>query len=179
MFHDDAVTFTALLPDQERVLGPDHPGTLTTWGDIAGYTAEIQQESRGEPEQPPLAELGRLADAAMAEGDMTEAASYCEQMMAAAEQVLGPEDIRLAGYLRRAARILTATDRDTQAIEALSRTVAINDRYGSETAEAVSDLRKLAGLQRRNGLQQEAQQSLDRARDIETRHTKAVRKNRL
>ena len=31
---------TALLPDQERVLGPDHPATLTTRNDIAGFTYE-------------------------------------------------------------------------------------------------------------------------------------------
>jgi hypothetical protein len=33
------------------------------------------------------------------------AASYCEQIVAA-EQAFGPEDIRLAGYLRQAADIL-------------------------------------------------------------------------
>ena len=111
----------------------------------------------------------------MAAGDTAAAVSYCEQMVAAAEQAFGPEDIRLTGYLRRAAGILAAADRDAQAIEALTRAVTINDRYGSETAEAVSDLRNLAGLQQRNGLHQEAQQNLDHARDIETRHSKATR----
>jgi hypothetical protein len=165
---------SALLPDRERVLGPDHPGTLTTRNNIASWTARIQHGSRSETERPPLAELGRLADDAAAEGDMAAAASYCEQMVAAAEQAFGPEDIRLAGYLRPAAGILAAAGRDAQAVEALSRTVAISDRYGSETAEAVSDLRTLAGLQQRNGLHHEAQQNLDRARDIETRHSKAA-----
>lgn len=70
--------------------------------------------------------------------------------------------------------ILAAPDRDARAIDALGRTVTINDRYGSETAEDVSDLRSLAGLQQRNGLHHEAQQNLDRARDIEARHSDAA-----
>ena len=32
--------FTALLPDQQRVLGPDHPDTLTTRGNIAAWTGQ-------------------------------------------------------------------------------------------------------------------------------------------
>jgi hypothetical protein len=60
-------------------------------------------------------------------------------------------------------------------METLTRVIAINDRYGVETAEAVGDLRSLAGLQQRNGLHQEARQNLDRARDIEARHSKAAR----
>ena len=110
----------------------------------------------------------------MATGDTAAAISYCEQMVAAAEEAFGPGDIRLTGYLRRAASILAATDQDVQAIETLTRAITINDRYGVETAEAVSDLRSLAGLQQRNGLHSEARQSLDRARDIETRHGKAT-----
>jgi hypothetical protein len=96
-------------------------------------------------------------------------------MVVAAGEAFGPRDIRLTGYLRRAASILAAADRDAQAIETLTRAITINDRYGAETAEAVSDLCDLAGLQQRNGLHQDAQQNLDRARDIETRHSKATR----
>jgi tetratricopeptide (TPR) repeat protein len=87
----------------------------------------------------------------------------------AAEQALGPDDIRLTGYLRRAAGILAAAGQDTPAIDALTRAIAISDRYGSETAEAVSDLRDLAALQQRNGLHQEARQNLDSASDIQAR----------
>lgn len=92
------------------------------------------------------AELSRLADDAVAAGDTAAAASYCEQMVAAAEQAFGPEGIRLAGYLRRAASILAA-DRDAQVLEALTRTVTINDRYGSETAEATPVGPPAAGTQ--------------------------------
>ena len=92
-------------------------------------------------------------------------------MVAVAEEAFGPGDIRLTGYLRRAASTLAAVNQDAQAMEALKRTIAINDRYGAETAEAVSDLRALARLQQRNGLHQEAQQNLDHARDIEVRHS--------
>ena len=127
------------------------------------------------PDRAALAELGRLADEAAAAGDTAAAISYCEQMVAAAEEAFGPGDIRLTGYLRRAASILAAADQDAQAMEALTRAITINDRYGAETAEAVSDLRNLAGLQQRNGLHQEARQNLDRARDIEARHSKATR----
>jgi hypothetical protein len=96
-------------------------------------------------------------------------------VVAAAEQAFGPEDIRLTGYLRRAASTLTAANHDAQAIEILKRTITIYDRYGTETAEAVNDLRKLADLQHRNGQHQEAQQNLDQARDIDARHNKATR----
>ena len=33
--------FTELLPDQERVLGRDHPDTLTTRNNIAGWTGSV------------------------------------------------------------------------------------------------------------------------------------------
>lgn len=94
------------------------------------------------------AELSRLADDAVAAGDTAAAASYCEQMVAAAEQASGPQDIQLAGYLRRAASIRTA-DRDAQALEALTRTVTIDDRYGSGTAEAPPVGPPAAGTQAR------------------------------
>lgn len=42
-------------------------------------------------------------------------------MVAAAEEALGPGDIRLTGYLRRAAGILAAADQDAQAMETLTR----------------------------------------------------------
>jgi hypothetical protein len=137
-------------------------------------TAQIRHRSHDEPEKR-QAELGKLADDALAAGDTAAAISYCEQMVPAAEQALGTEDIRLTGYLRRAASILAAANKDAAAIGALTRAVTINDRYGSETAEAISDLRDLAGLQQRNSLHREAQQNLDHARDIETRHSKGTR----
>ncbi len=147
--------FTALLTDRERLLGPDHPNTLATRLNIAFWTAQVHHRS---PDRPLLVELGGLAGDAVAAGDTAAAASYCEQMVAAAEEVLGAGDIRLTGYLRRAASALAAVNQDAQAIEALKRTVTINDRYDAETAEAVSDLRDLAELQQRNGPHQEAQQ---------------------
>ncbi len=104
--------FTALLSDCERVLGPDHPSTLTTRNNIASWTAQIQHGSRGGPEYLQLAELGRLADDAVAQGDKTAAASYCQQMVTAAEREFGSDNIRLTGYLRWAASILAAAGRD-------------------------------------------------------------------
>ncbi len=167
--------FTALLPDQERVLGPGHPSTLTTRDNIASWAAQVRHGSGDEPDQPSLAELGRLADEAAAAGDTAAAVSYCEQMVARAEEAFGPGDIRLTGYLRRAASTLAAANRDAQAMETLTRAITINDRYGAETAEAVSDLRNLAGLQQRNGPHSEARQNLDRARVIEARHSRVAR----
>jgi tetratricopeptide (TPR) repeat protein len=165
---------TALLSDLERVLGPDHPRTLTIRNNTAYWAAQIRHTSRDEPEKHQT-ELGKLADDALAAGDTAAAVSYCEQMIAAAEQAFGPEDIRLTGYLRQAASILAAVNQYAPAIEALTRAVTINDRYGSETVGAISDLRNLARLQQRNGLHQKAQQNLDYARDIEARHSKASR----
>jgi hypothetical protein len=95
-------------------------------------------------------------------------------MVAAAEETLGSRDIRLTGYLRRAAGTLAAANLDAQAIEALARAIAIDDYYGAETAEVINDLRALARLQQRNGLYQEARQNLDRAPDIETRHSRST-----
>jgi len=96
-------------------------------------------------------------------------------MVAAAEEAFGPGDIRLTGYLRRAASTLATANQDAQAIETLTRAININDHYGAETAEAVNDLRNLAGLQQRNGLHQEARQNLDRAHDIEARQSRLAR----
>jgi hypothetical protein len=119
--------------------------------------------------------MSLLASDAVTSGDTATAVACCQQMIVAAEHAFGPEDIRLAGYLRQAAGILATANQDAQAIEALTRTITINDRYGSETADAVSDLRNLAGLQQRNDLHHPAQLNLDRARDIEARHSKAAR----
>jgi tetratricopeptide (TPR) repeat protein len=154
---------------------PGHPDTLTTRNNIAAWTTLNRHGSRDEPDQAPLAELGGLADHAVAAGDTAAAVSYCEQMVAAAEEAFGPGDIRLIGYLRRTTATLAAANRNAQAIETLTRAIAINDYYGAETIETANDLRTLAGLQQRNGLDQQAAQNLDRARDIETRHSKATR----
>jgi len=165
---------TALLPDLKQVLGPGHPDTLATRGNIATWTTQVPHGSHDEPDQPPLAELGGLADDTLAAGDTAAAVFGCEQMVTTAEEEFGPGDIRLTRYLRRAAGILAAASRDAQAIEMLTRAITINDHYGAETAQAVDDLRDLAGLQQRNGLHQEARQNLDRARDIEARHVRAT-----
>jgi hypothetical protein len=147
--------FAALLPDQERVLGPDHLDTLATRSSIARWTARSRGEPFDEPGRWLLAELGRLADDDLAAGDTPAALSHCERMIALAEEAFGPRDIRLSGYLRRAAGILAAAGRDAQAIEALTRVVTIGDLYGAETPEAIRDLRDLAGLRQRNGLGQD------------------------
>jgi hypothetical protein len=52
--------------------------------------------------------------------------------MVAAGQAFGPEDIRLTGNLRRASSTLAAADRHAQTIGALSRTITVNDRYGTK-----------------------------------------------
>jgi tetratricopeptide (TPR) repeat protein len=166
---------TALLPDMERVLGPDHPHTLATRDNITIWVGETQHGSGDKLDKSSLGELGRLADEAAAAGDTATAVSYCEQMVSVAEGAFGPEDILLTGYLRRTASILAAAERDAQAMEMLTRAVTINDRYGAETAEAVDDLYNLAGLQERNGLHQEARQHLDRVRDIEARNSRVAR----
>jgi tetratricopeptide (TPR) repeat protein len=151
---------------RHRLQHPDHPATLTTRNNIAGLTEQLRHASRDDHERLQV-QLRKLADDAATAGDTATAISCCEQLVAAAEQALGPQDIRLTGYLRRVAGILKAAGQDTLAIEALTRAVAINDRYGSETTEAIGDLRGLAALQQRTGLHQEAAQYLDKARDIE------------
>jgi hypothetical protein len=60
-------------------------------------------------------------------------------------------------------------------MEILTRAITISERYGAETADAVNDLRDLAGLQEQNGLYQEARQNLDCARDIEARNSRVAR----
>jgi Tetratricopeptide repeat len=162
--------FTALLPDQEQILGPGHSDTLATRNDIAFLTASSGHEAGDDPDQLMPDELRTLIQDAMAAGNTAAAVSYCEQMVAAAVQAWGSSDIRLTVHLRQAAGILAAAGRDTEAIQKLTIVVSINDRYGSETPEAVSDLRTLAGLQQRNGLHNEARQNLDHARDIEAHH---------
>ena len=42
-----------LLPDQERVLGPDHPGVLNTRHNIAYWTARSDGDASHEPEADP------------------------------------------------------------------------------------------------------------------------------
>ena len=45
--------FRELLPDLERVLGPDHPDTLTTRSNIAGLGKDADRERRAVRDSEP------------------------------------------------------------------------------------------------------------------------------
>jgi Tetratricopeptide repeat len=71
-----------LLPDLERVLGPDHPDTLAARGDIAMFTGQG--------------------------GDVREAVRLCRELLPDQERVLGPDHL---DTLRTRERIEALSDR--------------------------------------------------------------------
>ena len=103
-----------LLPDQQRVLGADHPETLTTRHSIAHWTGEIahwtgeardarealqlhrellpdRQRVQGPDHPETLATRRRIAHWTGETGDAREALRLCLELLPDQERVLGPE----------------------------------------------------------------------------------------
>ena len=100
-------TGTELLPDQERVLGPDHPDTLTTRNNIAHWTGQSgdarealrlfqellpDQERVLGPDHPDtLSTRNNIAHWTGESGDAREALRLFQELLPDQERVLGPD----------------------------------------------------------------------------------------
>ena len=99
--------FTALLPDRQRVLGPDHPGTLATRHNIAAWTGEAgdargalalytallpdQQRVLGPDHPDTLTTRNNIAYSTVWAGDGRGALALYTALLPDQQRVLGPD----------------------------------------------------------------------------------------
>ena len=133
-----------LVADCERVLGPDHPSTLTSRNNLglayqeAGRATEaipLHQQTLAAfervlgPDHPStLNSRNNLADAYRAAGRATEAIPLHQQTLAAFERVLGPDHPSTLNSRNNLADAYRAAGRATEAIPLLEQTLAARER---------------------------------------------------
>jgi tetratricopeptide (TPR) repeat protein len=157
-----------LLADQERLLGPDHPDTLTSRGHLAlayhaaGRTAEAitlhEQNLAGRervlgPDHPDtLGSRNNLAAAYQAAGRTDEAITLYEQTMADHERVLGddhPDTLLLRNNLAAAYH---AAGRTAEAITLHEQNLADRERVlGPDHPDTLQSRNNLANAYRATG----------------------------
>jgi tetratricopeptide (TPR) repeat protein len=133
-----------LLADQERVLGPDHPGTLTARNDLAeayqdaGRAAEAivlhertladRERVLGPDHAGTLQSPNNLAAAYQAAGRAAEAIPLHERTLADLERVLGPDHSDTLTSRNNLAAAYRAAGRAAEAIPLYERTLADRER---------------------------------------------------
>jgi tetratricopeptide (TPR) repeat protein len=133
-----------LLADQERVLGPDHPGTLTARNDLAeayqdaGRAAEAivlhertladRERVLGPDHAGTLQSRNNLAAAYQAAGRAAEAIPLHERTLADLERVLGPDHSDTLTSRNNLAAAYRAAGRAAEAIPLYERTLADRER---------------------------------------------------
>jgi hypothetical protein len=163
----------ALVTDCERVLGPDHPDTLTTRNNLAsayqdaGRLAEAiplhertltDRERVQGPDHPDiLASRGNLALAYRAAGRLAEAIPLFERTLAGCERVLGPDHpgtLTTRGNLALAYR---AAGRLAEALPLFERTLADCERVlGPDHPDTLTTRNNLASAYQAAGRLAEA-----------------------
>ena len=134
----------SLVPDYERILGPDHPDTLTSRSYLAaalreaGRNAEaipLLEHARSDcerilgPDHPDtLASRGSLAAAYREAGRTAEAIALLERVLADDERILGPEHRHTRAARNNLAMTYGAAGRTAQAIPLLEGTLADAER---------------------------------------------------
>ncbi len=162
-----------LIADQERVLGPDHPDTLSSRNNLAlayqeaGRTDEAiplheQALAADErvlgPDHPnTLASRDNLALAYRAAGRTAEAISLHEQTLAARERVLGPDHLHTLQSRNNLANAYQETGRTAEAISLNEQTLAARERVlGPDHPDTLASRNNLALAYRTAGRLDEA-----------------------
>ena len=103
------------LTDYRRILGPDHPDTLTSASNLAG--------------------------AYQAGGDLGRAIPLYEQTLTDTRRILGPDHVTVAVVLFRLAGIQLALGDATAAVRCIQRAIGIDQNaYGDDHPEIATDL---------------------------------------
>jgi tetratricopeptide (TPR) repeat protein len=151
----------AVLAGRERVLGPEHPDTLTSRSDLAtmldnsGQYAEAEKEHRATlairervlgPEHPDtLTSRDNLAYVLEEQGNHVEAEREDRRVLAIQERVLGPEHTDTLGTRQHLAFVLLAQGNYAGSEEAFRLLLAAQEHlYGSDAAETFRTRQRLA-----------------------------------
>jgi tetratricopeptide (TPR) repeat protein len=162
-----------LAADCERLLGPEHPNTLTSHGNLAnvyraaGRTAEAitldeqvlaARERILAPDDPDiLTSRNNLAEAYRAAGRTAEAITLHEQTLAARERVLGPYHPHTLGSRGNLASAYDEAGRTTEAIALDEQVLAARERVlGSDHPDTLQSRNNLAIGYRETGHTAEA-----------------------
>ncbi|MFR9773177.1 tetratricopeptide repeat protein [Nocardia sp. SC052] len=169
-------TFT----DAERVLGPDHPDTLTTRSDVAAAYLEADQPVEAiplyeralvdaervlGPDRPEtLVIRSNLATAYQSAGRTTEAIPLHERTLADFERVLGPDHPYTVGTRGNLANTYESEGRTTEAIPLHERTLADFERVlGPDHSQTLTTRTNLAAAYQSAGRSTEAIPLLEQA----------------
>jgi len=141
---DSIELYEQVLADQERVLGPDHPDTLTTRNNLAGAYKDVgrfgeaielykrvlaDQERILAPDHPDtLAARNNLAGAYYSVGRFGEAIELFERVLAERERVLGSDHPDTLTTRNNLAGAYYFAGRFGEAIELLGRVLAERER---------------------------------------------------
>ena len=162
-----------LAADYERVLGPDHPETLTSWDNLAlAYVAAGQageaialheqtlaaRERWQGPDHPEtLTSRNNLAGAYQAAGRYAEAIPLHEQTLAAFERMLGPDHPDTLTSRNNLAAAYRAAGRAAEAIRLHEQTLAARERLlGPDHPDTLTSRNNLADTYRAAGQAGEA-----------------------
>jgi tetratricopeptide (TPR) repeat protein len=162
-----------LLADQERILGPDHPDTLTSRDNLAssywavGRTAEAitldertladRERVLGPDHLDTLASRNNLANAYMDAGRIAEAITLHEQNLADRERVLGPDHLDTLSSRNNLANAYQDAGRIAEAITLHEQTLAARERVlGPEHPSTLASRDNLASAYSAAGRTSEA-----------------------
>ncbi|WP_221623183.1 tetratricopeptide repeat protein [Micromonospora globispora] len=164
---------TATLADRERILGPDHPDTLTSRNNLAAaYRAAgrhdeainlhrrtvVDRERVLGPDHPDtLTSRNNLAGAYRTAGRHDEAIPLTEAVLADRERVLGPDHPDTLGSRNNLAGAYRAAGRHDEAIALIEAVLADCERVlGPDHHETLGSRNNLAGAYRAGGRHDEA-----------------------
>ena len=154
-----------LVADTERVLGPDHPGSLAARGNLATayrvagrldeaiplYERTLADTERvlGETHSDTLAARSNLAGAYRVAGRLDEAIPLYERTLADTERVLGETHSDTSAFRNNLATVYQAADRLDEAIPLFERTLADRERVlGPDHPDTLAARSNLAGAYR-------------------------------
>ena len=161
------------LADRERVLGPDHPDTLTSRNNLAyAYQAAGRLEQAiplyeqtladrervlGPDHPDTLSSRNNLADAYQAAGRLEQAIPLYEQTLADSERVLGPDHPDTLTSRNNLADAYRAAGRLEQAIPLYEQTLADRERVlGPDHPQTLTSRNNLAGAYQAAGRLEQA-----------------------
>ena len=159
---DSIELYEQVLAERERVLGPDHPDTLTIRNNLAGAyksagrlaeAIELYEQVLADrvrvlgPDHPDtLTVRNNLAGAYKSAGRLAEAVELFERVLAERERVLGPDHPDTLAARNNLAGAYYSVGRFGEAIELFERVLAERERVlGSDHPDTLTTRNNLAG----------------------------------
>ena len=173
LLHQAIILFEQTLADSERILGPDHPDTLTSRGNLARaylYAGGLEQAinlfkqtlADGErilgPDHPDtLTSRGNLARAYLYAGGLEQAINLFKQTLADGERILGPDHPDTLTSRNNLASAYQNSGRLEQAIPLFEQNLADRERIlGPDHPDTLTSRNNLASAYQNSGRLEQA-----------------------